>query len=136
MKPKQIWANLAVKDIERTHKFYKKLGFKPNGAFSEENELCSFLVGQDNFVVHFFSKDSAQFRTSMGGEIADLSQGNEVIFSLSADSKKEVDQWAETVKKAGGSVFSKPQKIFQEGWYGYGFEDLDGHKWNVFYNGK
>lgn len=136
MKTKQIWANLSVKDVERTHKFYKKLGFEPNGEFSKENELASFLVGQDEFVVHFFSRDSVQFKTSIGGEIADLSQGNEVMFTLSADSKEEVDEWAKEVKKAGGTLFSKPKKIFREGWYGCGFADPDGHKWNVFYNGK
>lgn len=136
MKTKQIWANLSVKDVEQTHEFYKKMGFKPNGKFSKENELASFLVGENNFVVHFFSMDSVQFIKSIGGEIADLNQGNEVMFTLSADSKKEVDQWAEAVKKAGGSIFSKPQKIFQEDWYGCGFADPDGHKWNVFYNGK
>lgn len=30
MKPKMIWANLAVSDLERTTKFYTELGFKSN----------------------------------------------------------------------------------------------------------
>lgn len=136
MKTKKVWANLSVKDVEQTHEFYKELGFKPNGTFSKENRIASFLVGEDDFVIHFFAKDSAQFKKSLGGEIADLSQGNEVMFTLSADSKEEVDQWADAVKKAGGSVFSKPQHLFQKDWYGCGFADPDGHKWNVFYSGK
>ena len=134
MKPTKIWANLSVKDVEKTHEFYQALGFKPNGEFAKENELASFLVGEDDFVVHFFSRDSAQFKTSIGGEIADLRQGNEIMFTLSADSKEEVDQWAEEVRKAGGTLFSEPQSVFQESWYGCGFADPDGHKWNVFYN--
>ena len=73
----------------------------------------------------------------MGGEIANLENGNEVMFTLSADSREEVDEWAKEVKKAGGTVFSKPQKIQgNKDWYGCGFADPDGHKWNVFYNGK
>src|SRR5690625_4166308 len=137
MKTKQVWANLSVKDIEQTHEFYTKLGFKPNGEFSKENELVSFLVGQDEFVIHFFSRDSVQFKTSIGGEIADLNQGNEVMFTLSADSREEVDDWAEAVRKAGGTVFNEPQKIHENNnWFGCGFADPDGHKWNVFYNGK
>lgn len=132
MKAKKVWANLPVEDVERTHEFYKALGFRPNGEFPNKYELASFLVGEDDFVVHFFSRDSDQFKRSIGGEIADLSQGNEVMFTLSADSKEEVDQWAEAVKKAGGTLFSKPQKI-RENWYGCGFADSDGHKWNVFY---
>lgn len=135
MKPRQIWANLSVKDLERTHEFYTTLGFKPNGKFSKENGLASFLVGQDEFVVHFFSEKS--FKPSLGGEIADLKNGNEVMFTLSADSREEVDEWAKEVKKAGGTLFSKPQKIQEnKSWYGCGFADPDGHKWNVFYNGK
>ncbi len=133
MKTKQVWANLSAEDIEKTHEFYTKLGFKPNGEFSRENQLASFLVGQDEFVVHFFEKE--RFKWSINGEIADLDQGNEVMFTLSADSKEEVDEWAEAVKKAGGTVFSEPQTIMNK-WYGCGFADLDGHKWNVFYNGK
>lgn len=135
METKQIWANLAVKDLERTHEFYTKLGFKPNGKFSKEHGLVSFLVGEDDFVVHFFLEEN--LKAAMGGEIADLDNGNEIMFTLSADSREEVDQWAETVKKAGGTLFDKPQTIQgNKSWYGCGFADPDGHKWNVFYNGK
>lgn len=133
MKPKKIWANLAVEDTEQTYAFYKKLGFKPNGEFSKENELASFVVGRDDFVVHFFSKDSPMFKAAMGGEIADLKNGNEIMFTLSAESREEVDEWAEAVKKAGGTVFSEPQSIINDNWYGCAFADPDGHKWNVFF---
>ena len=137
MKTKKIWANLSVKNVERTHEFYKSLGFRPNGTFPNEHKLASFLVGQDDFFIHFFSEESSMFKASLGGEIADLNQGNEVMFTLSADSKEEVDEWAEAVKKAGGTVFGRPQQIQgNNGWYGCGFADPDGHKWNVFYNGK
>ena len=52
MKPKKIWSNLAVSDLAKTTKFYSELGFKPNGKHSVTNELTSFLVGDDNFVMH------------------------------------------------------------------------------------
>lgn len=137
MKTKKIWANLAVDDLERTHKFYKALGFKLNGEFSKENELVSFLIGDDNFVMHFFAKE--RLKSSLEGEIADLSKGNEIIFTLSADSKDEVDQWVEEVGKAGGTIFFNPQKDKKEfydenGFYVFVFSDPDGHKFNVFYN--
>lgn len=135
MKPEKIWSNLSVEDVERTHKFYKKLGSEPNGEFSEENELASFLVGEDDVAVHFFSKEGGLFNAPIGGEIADLKNGNEVMFTLSADSKEEVDEWVQAVEKAGGTLFSKPQKIQgKNDWCGCGFVDPDGHKWNVFYN--
>jgi predicted lactoylglutathione lyase len=135
MNTKKVWANLSVRDVERTHDFYKELGFRPNGEFPNEYDLVSFLVGENDFIVHFFSHKS--LKPSMGGEIADLNNGNEVMFTLSADSKEEVNEWANSVKKAGGTIFSEPQNIQgNNDWYGCGFADPDGHKWNVFYNGK
>ena len=135
MKTKQVWANLAVKNVEQTRKFYSDLGFKANEG-RQSAELASFLVGEANFVLHFFAEDSSQFQKSINGKIADLKQGNEVMFTLSAHSRHEVDECAEAVKAAGGTVFSEPQTIMNDSWYGCGFADPDGHKWNVFYNGK
>ena len=133
MKVKQIWANLAVEDVEKTREFYLKIGFRRNGPNHTTVELTSFLVGEDDFVIHFFKKE--RLKWSLEGEVADLSKGNEIMFTLSAESKEEVDEWAKEVKKAGGSVFSEPQAIMEK-WYGCGFADLDGHKFNVFYSGK
>ena len=103
-----------------------------NGNGGEQNKLASFLVGEDDFVVHFFAED--RFKESSNGDIADLERGNEIMFTLSADSREEVEEWAEQVKKAGGTVVSEPQTLFDnEQWYGCAFADPEGHKWNVFY---
>ena len=134
MKTKKMWSNLSAKDVEQTRAFYKALGFSVNGDGGKRDELASFLVGEGNFVVHFFAEE--RFKDSIDSDIADLKQGNEVMFTLSADSKEEVDEWAKEVVKAGGIVFSEPQTIMNDKWYGCGFADLDSHKWNVFYNGK
>ena len=128
MNPKMIWSNLAVSDLEQTTKFYTEIGFKPNGSPTEE--ITSFVVGSKNFVMHFFIKD--KLRTEIKGELADLKQGNEIIFTLSAESKEEVNLWAKEVQKAGGKLVSKPEE-FGEGYYGFVFADPDGHKFNVFY---
>ncbi len=130
MKPTKIWSNLGVSDLERTVKFYNALGFKPNGKRSTTEELTSFLVGDDDFVMHFFLKDI--LKTAMKGEITDSENSNEVIFTLSAESKVQVDNWAKEVKKAGGKLISEPEE-FGEGYYGFVFADPDGHKFNVFY---
>lgn len=130
MKPKKIWSNLAVSDLERTTKFYNALGFKSNGKHSVTKELTSFLVGDDNFVMHFFLKDI--LKIAMRGEITDSENSNEIIFTLSAESQVEVDNWAKEVKKAGGKVVSEPEE-FGAGYYGFVFADPDGHKFNVFY---
>ena len=130
MKPKKIWANVGVSDLERTAKFYNALGFKPNGKHSTTKELTSFLMSDDHFVMHFFLKDILE--PAMKGKIADTKNVNEIIFTLSAESKTEVDQWATAVEKAGGTNISQPEE-FGEGYYGFVFADPDGHKFNVFY---
>ena len=127
MKPKKIWANLTVDNLDRTTKFYTELGFKSNGV---NKELTSFFFGEDNFVIHFFLKDV--LKLNVEGEIADLKHGNEIVFTLSADTKEEVDQWEKEVRNAGGTIVSAAEE-FGPGYYGFLFTDPDGHKFNVFY---
>jgi uncharacterized protein len=127
MNPKKIWCNLAVSDLERTTKFYTTLGFKPNG---KSKELTSFMIGENNFIMHFFLKDILQ--SFIKGEIADSQKANEVVFTLSAESKDHTDKWAKEVERAGGNIISGPEE-FGEGYYGFLFADPDGHKFNVFY---
>jgi len=130
MRPTKIWANLGVQNVERTRNFYTSLGFKSNEGDQKAVELTSFLIGESDFVVHFFANDS--LKDSIGGQLADLSRGNEVIFTLWAESREEADEWAAEVRNAGGTIFSEPAE-FGKGYYGFGFSDPDGHKWNVFH---
>lgn len=129
MNPKKMWANLAVSDLERTTKFYTELGFKPNG-IGDSKDLTSFFFGDDDFVMHFFLKDI--LRANMNIEIADSKKVTEVLYTLSAETKDEVDNWEKEVERAGGTVISKPVE-FGKGYYGFVFADPDGHKFNVFY---
>ena len=127
MKTRSIWANLAVSDLARTTKFYTGIGFKPNGSSSD---LTSLIVGEDEFVIHFFLKGI--LKNAIKGELADLEKGNEIIFTLGAESRDEVDNWEKKVIQAGGKIISQPEE-FGEGYYGFVFSDPDGHKFNVFY---
>lgn len=126
MKTTKIWANFGVEDLTRTTQFYSELGFKPNG---NNETLTSFTFGKDNFIIHFFIKK--QFKWAVNGEMSDLNLGNEIIFSLSAESVDEVHQWLLAVKNAGGKIFAEPQS-FEKGYF-FGFSDPDGHKFNVLY---
>lgn len=127
MKTKKIWANFAVLDLERTTLFYKHLGFRSNGA---SEQLTSFFFGEENFIIHFFLKEVLE--PNIKGTIIDAKAGNEIIFTLSTDSKEEVDTWAKAVQVAGGTLVSQPE-AFGAGYYGFVFADPDGHKFNVFY---
>ena len=127
MKPKKIWANLAVSDLEQTTQFYTELGFKSNGS---SKDLTSFFAGEDDFIIHFFLKDVLEANTKLN--VIDSQTGNEIIFTLSAETRDEVNDWAKEVERAGGKIISQPEE-FGQGYYGFVFADPDGHKFNVFY---
>lgn len=124
MKAKMIWANFSVKDAKRTHQFYTQLGFTPNKV-NNDPKLASFLFGDDNFAIHFFEQGSqideylpAAFTTS------------EIIFTLSAETKAEVQEWMDKVKEAGGTVLNEADRDKTDH-YGFVFADPDGHKFNI-----
>ena len=124
MKPKMIWANLAVSDLERTTGFYTGLGFKANG--KPNNDLTSFRFGDDGFVVHFFEQHST---------IADYlpvgaQKGNEIIFTLSAETEQEVNDMADKVRAEGGTILREAERD-EAGYYNCAFTDPDGHKFNI-----
>jgi len=127
MDPKMIWANFAVSNLERTTQFYTRLGFKANGS---SDELTSFFFGEHNFVIHFFLKNVLQ--TNVRSEIADSQSVAEIVFTLSAKSREQVDDWEKEVEQAGGKVISRPE-TFGKDYYGFLFADPDGHRFNVFY---
>ena len=125
MKPKKIWANFHVKDVERTRQFYTQLGFIPN-VINSGIPIASFLFGDEDFVIHFFEEGSQidQYLSSEAGT------SSEIIFTLSAETEAEVKEWAEKVKSAGGHIF---QNVGRDGTnhFGFGFADPDGHRFNV-----
>lgn len=124
---KLIWGNLAVKDLERTTRFYTALGFQQKDKYSSE-DARAFVFGENGFIICFF--DKSKLSTDLDWGTADFEDGTETIFSLSAASKEEVDEWAKAAKEAGGKVFRKPGED-KDGHYVCGFSDPDGHKFNL-----
>lgn len=127
MKSKMIWSNLGVSNLDRTTEFYNKLGFQYNG---RSNELVSFKIGDCQFVINFFIKEVLE--ANIQSDILEIRNGNEVIFTLSASTKEEVNNWFEEVQQAGGIINTKPEKFGQD-YYGFVFSDPDGHKFNIFH---
>lgn len=122
-----IWSNLGVSNLDRTTEFYNKLGFQYNG---RSNELVSFKIGDCQFVINFFIKEVLE--ANIQSDILEIQNGNEVIFTLSASTKEEVNNWFEEVQQAGGIINTKPEKFGQD-YYGFVFSDPDGHKFNIFH---
>lgn len=131
MKTKMIWANLPVKDIERTREFFLALDFTPNGEHRKGAELVSFIIAENKFIINFIQEEKFK-KEAIESEVADTKKYGEVCFSLLAESKQEVNEWAAKVKAAGGTIFFEPQDI-PGNMYNTGFADLDGHRWNVLY---
>ena len=121
----KIFVNLPVKDLNKTVEFFTKLGFKFNPRFTDENATC-MIVGDDIFIMLLVEKF---FKSFTKKEIVDAKKGTEAIIALSAESKEEVDEMIRKAIEAGGSA---PDKAQDQGWmYGRGFQDLDGHLWEV-----
>ncbi len=126
---KQIWLNLPVKNIEKSKQFFLKLGFSFNEEYSNEHSSC-MLVGDKSFVVMLF--EESLFGTIIQNKITDTQTHSEMLISIDAESRNEVEQLAQKVEEAGGVVFAKPAE--NQAWmYGCGFLDLDGHRWNVLF---
>jgi predicted lactoylglutathione lyase len=128
METRLIWANLVSGNIPRTIKFYTALGFKKIDN-SENEEAVSFTFGKNNFIIYFFTPQ--RLSKPVNGSLSIPQNANEIIFSLSADSKADVDKWVDLVKSAEGTIFSEPQE-YEKG-YTFGFADPDHHKFNVLY---
>jgi uncharacterized protein len=127
---KEIWINLPVKDIEKSREFFTKIGFTLHHGHKDSSEAVGLMIGEKNVMVMLFPEST--FKKFTKNEISDTKQATEVLFSVDAESREEVDKLIEKAVQAGGIAFSKPQE--QDGWmYGAGFSDLDGHRWNVLY---
>ena len=124
---KQVFINLAVKDLQKSMDFYTAMGFSNNPQFSDETGKC--MVWSENIFVMIMTHEKfAGFATK---PIADTKSNLAGLFSLSLDSIDEVNNLMINGLKAGGT---EPNEMRD-----YGFmqqrtiEDFDGHTWEVFY---
>ena len=125
-----LWINLPVRDVARSAAFFTKLGFAPNPGPGNSAHSASFTVGDKKIVLMLFAE--SMFAGFTSHPVADTTQGAEVLFSLGADSRAEVDAMAERATSAGGTVYAKPRES-NAFMYGCGFCDPDGHRWNVLF---
>ena len=124
---KQIYVNLPVKDLKRTMTFFSALGFSFEPKFTNENAAC-MIAGENMFVMLLVE---GFFRTFTKKELADATKSTEVIVALSCDSRAQVDDLVAKARASGGGIPGEPQ---DHGFmYGHGFEDLDGHIWELFH---
>ena len=122
----KIFVNLAVKDLKKSIEFFTKLDFKFNAQFTDETAAC-MMVGEDIFVM-LLTHD--KFKTFTPKDICDATKSTEVLVCLSAESRENVNAMVGKAVAAGGTTYNAPQ---DHGFmYGHGFQDLDGHIWELF----
>jgi predicted lactoylglutathione lyase len=124
---KQIYVNLPVKDLARSRAFFASLGFEFNPQFSNDQGAC-MIVGENIFAMLLAEPFFQGFTNK---PIANARETTEVLTCLSCESREEVDALVQKALAAGGRA---PNPKQDHGFmYGHGFEDLDGHVWELSY---
>ena len=124
---KQIFINLAVKDLQKSMDFYTALGFTNNPQFSDEAGKC--MVWCKNISVMLLTHD--KFRNFATKPIADTKNNLAALYSLAMENLEAVNETMRDGLKAGGIEPSEMKD--------YGFmqqrtiEDFDGHTWEIFF---
>jgi len=123
----QMYVNLPVKDLKKSTVFFEKLGFELNPKFSDDR--ASRVNLGENMYAMLLAEDF--FQTFTTKPISDATKSTEVLVCLSCESRAKVDELVRKAVAAGGRSPREPQ---DHGFmYGHGFEDLDGHIWELMF---
>jgi predicted lactoylglutathione lyase len=124
---KQIFVNLAVDKLDRSKAFFTALGFNFDPRFTNDQAAC--LILGENLYAMLLVKDL--FKSFTRKSLCDPKESTEALVGLSCDSRGEVDALVAKALAAGGTAPRAPQDYgFM---YGHGFEDIDGHIWELIY---
>ena len=122
---RSLFLNLPVKDLPRSKAFFARLGFGFDPKFTNDAGAC--MVVGDGIYVMLLTEPF--FQTFTPKALCDATQATEVLVCLSCASRAEVDDLVARARAAGGAV---PRPSQDHGFmYGHGFEDLDGHLWEL-----
>jgi len=123
----QIYVNLPVKDLKASNTFFESLGFALEPKFSNDQASC-VILGENMFGMLLIE---SFFKTFTNKPISDARKNTEVLVCLSCESRARVDDLVKKAIAAGGRALREPQD--QGFMYGHGFEDLDGHIWELIF---
>jgi predicted lactoylglutathione lyase len=125
--PRKLFVNIPVQDVQRSITFFEALGFRFNAQFTDASAAC-MLVGED---AYFMLLVRDRFTGFSRRPLGDAKKETNALFSVSVNSRAEVDSMVEKALAAGGTHAADPQ---DHGFmYGWSFYDLDGHHWEVFW---
>lgn len=122
----QIFVNLPVKDLDRSKQFFASLGYQFDAQFTNQDAAC--MIVEEGIYVMLLTEGF--FRTfAPAKQICDARTSAEVLVCLTCPTREHVDDLVRKAVAGGGSIPRPPQ---DHGFmYGHGYEDLDGHIWEL-----
>lgn len=121
----QIFVNLPVKNLVKSITFFTKLGYSFNPKFTNETATCMIISN----TISVMLLEEAVFEKFTKKTLADAFKTTEAIICISVDRKEKVDEMVKTAVAEGGKAVNEKQ--VHGFMYVHGFEDLDGHLWEI-----
>lgn len=123
----KIYVNLPVKDLQRSVRFFKAVGFAHNPQLSDETAAC-MAISDEIFAMLL---TEAKFREIARKSVSDSSRMTEVFTCLSVESRAKVNRLVDRAVAQGAREVREPE---DHGFmFGRSFRDLDGHIWEIIY---
>ena len=122
---RMMFVNLAVEDLGQSVDFFTQLGFTFDERFTDDTATA--MVVNEQAVVMLLVRD--RFKDFTKKELADTRSSTEAIMALSAESREDVDAFADKALAKGGSPANEPMEM--DFMYGRSFQDPDGHLWEI-----
>lgn len=126
---KQVFINLAVKDVNKSMNFYTALGFTNNPQFSDETSKC--MIWSENIFVMIMTHE--KFKIFTKKTLADTKGNIAGLFALSVESTDEVNKILENGLSIGGIEPMPMHTTDYDFMHLRRIEDYDGHTWEIFY---
>lgn len=124
---KQVFINLAVKNVTQSMDFYTQQGFTNNPQFSDDDGKC--MVWSDTIFVMILSHE--KFKNFTQKPLADTKSAIAGLFALSVESTDKMNEIVNNGLKAGGT---EPVPMTDHGFMQQRvIEDFDGHTWEIFF---
>jgi predicted lactoylglutathione lyase len=129
MATKQIFVNLPVKNLDKTKAFFAALGYTFNEQFTDANAAC-LVIQEGQHPRHAAGRGLLQDLHHQEPSPTPGTAPRCCCASRARAAPRSTTMVAKAVA-AGGTVPREPQDYgFM---YGHGFQDIDGHLWELMY---
>jgi catechol 2,3-dioxygenase-like lactoylglutathione lyase family enzyme len=122
---------LGVRDMTRSVKFYRELGFQSKET-AETPQVIFFDTTGTKFELYPIQGIANDINSENPPKITEGFVG--ITLAYNVKSEQEVRDVIELAKKAGATIAKEPQPVFWGGYHAY-FTDPDGYYWEVAYGG-